>query len=647
MTRFGIRPQAVLLAGVPLVALLLLLALVGLIIKHTDEAGRVADLTSQADQIFDSLSKANRLVQHYAITKRAADAAPFVRERAIVVNSAASLRQATRSNPALEKAAGAYLDTVAAGVGILDAFVAALRAGDAATQSRIINSPATRQVNLDFERTRAEFDQLVRNGIYGTPAGRRAYLRRLERLLLFVAIAGIAGTVAVSLLFGMRLVGRLRKLGENAHRLADGVPAVSVGGNDEITELDHLYRVMAERMQSSSRAYREAEERFERERNTATLLQQTLLPEIAGIRGLRIDTAYATPAEGAQIGGDWFDVFALSDRLVGLSVGDVTGHGLRAVAAMGFVRQAIRVVARLNVNPAIVMERVNRVVCEEQGSIASAFFGIYDRATGTIVYSLAGHGPPLVVEPGGESSLLHGEGMLLGLDPEVVFTKYERRLLPGDALVLYTDGVVEVERDYLKGMRDLEDAVRCELKEKPLNIAEAVQRRIFAERPPRDDAALLLLEIAEFIDAANELRTVWHFDARNQRVAWRVKRELLAALESLGANRPDPTVAELVYGELISNVVRHTPGTARVSFEVREGHVLLVVEDRAPPFVRGGEGTGHGGSPDEDAESGRGLFIVGSLCERIVMEPVPGGKRSSVQLPLALADRSMARSAAG
>jgi len=646
--RFGIRPQAVLLAGVPLAALLALLALATLLIRHTEEAGRANELITQSQDLLETIGRANHAVQKYARSKNSEDLAPFFAARTQLPEEEGRLAGAVRADPVLRARGAAYARNLNRGLDVLNAYTQALRSGDGAATRAIAASAATQSVNADLESSQLAFDAAARLLLPGTQSERRATLVRLERALLVSALAGIILTVLVASLFGMGIVRRLRTLGDNARRLADGVRAVPVGGNDEITELDAIYRAMADRMQTSSRAHAETLEELERERNLATSLQQTLLPEIPGIGGLRIDTAYATPAQGAQIGGDWFDVFPLSDRLVGLSVGDVTGHGLQAVAAMGFLRQAIRIVARLDTNPATVMERVNRIVCDEKGSIASAFFGVYDRETGSLAYALAGHGAPLVFAIDGAGSALAGEGMLLGLDAGIAFSAYERRLEPGDTLVLYTDGIVEVERDYLKGMNDLEVAVRAELRRPSpsANLAEAIQQRIFSENAPRDDSALLLLNVIELAVADRAGHNVWHFDARNQVVARRVKRELLAALTALGPSAPDPALAEIVYGELMSNVVRHTPGSARIYFEVRDRGVVLCVQDRGAPFPAGGSLNGYAHAPDDGAESGRGIFIINSLCGKVRVEPAAGGKCTCVELPSAQAELS-GRASAG
>jgi anti-sigma regulatory factor (Ser/Thr protein kinase) len=111
-----------------------------------------------------------------------------------------------------------------------------------------------------------------------------------------------------------------------------------------------------------------------------------------------------------------------------------------------------------------------------------------------------------------------------------------------------------------------------------------------------------------------------------------VKREFLSALESLGPNRPDLLAAEMVYGELISNVVRHTPGSARMQLGVDDGKVVLQVDDKGPLFTTSENGA-RAKLPNGDLECGRGLYIIETLCERIEVEPIDGGKRTTVALP--------------
>jgi len=221
------------------------------------------------------------------------------------------------------------------------------------------------------------------------------------------------------------------------------------------------------------------------------------------------------------------------------------------------------------------------------------------------------------------------------------FASFERTLTPGNGLVLYTDGIVEVERDYLQGMRDLEDAIRVEFRAPSAHPAQAIQNRVFADRSPRDDSAVLVLGVTALMAVDTPSGTTWNFDARNQMAAWRAKGELLAALRSLGPDQPDLAVAEMVFGELLSNVVRHTPGPARVSFRIEDGHVVMGFEDDGAPFPLRSLHESAAPQADSDAESGRGLFMITTLCKRITIEPLARGKRFSVVLPRAeLADVS-------
>jgi serine phosphatase RsbU (regulator of sigma subunit)/anti-sigma regulatory factor (Ser/Thr protein kinase) len=517
---------------------------------------------------------------------------------------------------------------------VMTAYARALRDGDSGAAERIVAAPSTRQLSIDLEHSKVVFDQVTQARNSQLLSVRRDVSRKIERGLMLGAIGGIALTMLVALLFGIRIVNRLQRLGDNARRLSEGEPTVPDTGNDEITELDRIYRAMAGRIKASSQAQSDLAAELRRERDIAAVLQQALLPELPVVPGLRLDSAYATPAEGAQIGGDWFDVFEIAEGVLGLSVGDVTGHGFLAAATMSFVRQAIRIVARLEGDVGIVMERVNRVVCEEGGSVVSAFFGVFDRESGMLAYVIAGHGAPIVALAGGTIELLPGGGMLLGVDDTTSFTSYERQLVPGDALVLYTDGIVEAERDYFKGMSDLEAAVRAELADPSANVAEGIQRRIFNEAAPRDDSAVLALKVLELAPAAPvKPGRTWHFDARDQRTAWRVKREVLGALQTLDDLAPDPHVAEMIFGELLSNVVRHTPGSTRVSFDVRDDRVVLHVADRGGQLGALPRIAEMLGKADGDAECGRGLFLIGALGGALTIAPSEDGKCLCVSLP--------------
>ncbi|MDP9024422.1 MAG: ATP-binding protein [Candidatus Eremiobacteraeota bacterium] len=123
---------------------------------------------------------------------------------------------------------------------------------------------------------------------------------------------------------------------------------------------------------------------------------------------------------------------------------------------------------------------------------------------------------------------------------------------------------------------------------------------------------------------------IWKFDATDGRAAGRAKAALLRSISSQADPSADLVLFELVFSELIANVARHAPKTAFVSFEWRDDGMVLHVDDNGPGF------SGPGELPENPlCESGRGLFLVGHLSNKIdVSARSSGGSRVSVWLPV-------------
>ena len=193
---------------------------------------------------------------------------------------------------------------------------------------------------------------------------------------------------------------------------------------------------------------------FLAERTAALTLQRSLLPEIPQIPGLDVAAAYIPSGRSAEVGGDWFDVLPLPDGAIGLAVGDVVGHDLRAAAAMGQLRSLLRSYAWEGSSPGQVLGRADELV---RGlDIADIATCAYLRWRSTddgahVTYARAGHPPPLLRLAGGEVRPLDGGlSTPIGLDGP---GRDEATIdVPvGATLVLYTDGLVE-RRD--RGLRD-------------------------------------------------------------------------------------------------------------------------------------------------------------------------------------------------
>ncbi|MGL5911803.1 MAG: GAF domain-containing protein, partial [Phycicoccus sp.] len=119
-------------------------------------------------------------------------------------------------------------------------------------------------------------------------------------------------------------------------------------------EVDHLWALAAHAAVALDRAYL-----IEAASSTAETLQRALLPQAAPIPGWQVGTVYSPSVRGTQVGGDWYDVFALPGGLVGLALGDVAGKGIHAAATMGSVRSALRAFATADADPAVVVRELD------------------------------------------------------------------------------------------------------------------------------------------------------------------------------------------------------------------------------------------------------------------------------------------------
>jgi serine phosphatase RsbU (regulator of sigma subunit) len=150
-----------------------------------------------------------------------------------------------------------------------------------------------------------------------------------------------------------------------------------------------------------------------------------------------------------DIGGDYYDYISLPDDRLGLVVADVAGKGIPAALIMATFRALLRTsVRRVPALPDAVRE-VNELLAESIGlpAFVTAVYGVLDPASGRFAYANCGHNPPLLLRAAGTVELLSSSGPCLGVFGGMKYEARETVIGPDDALVLYTDGVVELERE--------------------------------------------------------------------------------------------------------------------------------------------------------------------------------------------------------
>jgi serine phosphatase RsbU (regulator of sigma subunit) len=191
----------------------------------------------------------------------------------------------------------------------------------------------------------------------------------------------------------------------------------------------------------------DTEERAAEEHRLALRLQQAITPRTpkpVEIAGLDIAARYRPAGPGNLVSGDWYDTVLLPSKEVLLVVGDIAGHGIDAVTGMVALRNCLRGLAITGAGPARLLGWLNKVACYlTDGIIGTVVCGMYDPARRTLRCSGAGHLPPLLVRDGVARELALPGGVLVGADPDVAYEELTITLQPGDALALFTDGLIE------------------------------------------------------------------------------------------------------------------------------------------------------------------------------------------------------------
>jgi PAS domain S-box-containing protein len=402
--------------------------------------------------------------------------------------------------------------------------------------------------------------------------------------------------------------------------------------------------------------------RYSRERATALTLQRSLLPQrLPGQAAVQVATRYLPAGTGVAVGGDWFDVIRLSGSRVGLVVGDVTGHGIRAAATMGRLRTAVRTLADIDLEPGELLSRLDDVVAriadEEalpQGGegatdlSATCLYAVYDPVSRCCSLARAGHPPPAVVAPDGTAEFLDlPAGPPLGLGG-LPFEEAEIQLAEGSLLVLYTDGLIESrQRDIDAGLTAMRKVLAVADADADANtdpgtgdgdgdgdrapgsphapppleaVCDSLVEALLPERA-EDDAALLVAR-TRALPAAQVAS--WDLPPEPAVVAG-VRARAARQLAAWGLEEMSFTT-ELIVSELLTNAIRHAEPPIRVRM-ILDGELSCEVSD-------GSSTAPHLRRADRYDEGGRGLLLVAQLADRWGSRLTATGKTIWSQQPL-------------
>jgi serine phosphatase RsbU (regulator of sigma subunit)/FixJ family two-component response regulator len=317
---------------------------------------------------------------------------------------------------------------------------------------------------------------------------------------------------------------------------------------------------------------------YERERRTAAALQTGLLPEaVPALRHGEIAVRYLPALGGPAVGGDWYDAIVLPDGRLGLAIGDVTGHGAEAAVRMGQLRTALRAYALEGSTPDVIASRLNALAFSlGDDAMATLIYAVLDPSLTTGSFVNAGHPPPVRVSAEGAKQLVVRSSPPVGASAASEFEAHPFVLQAGDALCLYSDGLIEERgEDFPERERALLEALGM-----PAAAEVLCERALAALRPGgavEDDVALLVLQTSE---SAHGLKTTHPATAEELGPA---RAALRYWLERIGASKTEVGEILLAANEACMNVIEHAYEDSSGTFTL-EGHldgqtVVLIVRD--------------------------------------------------------------------
>ena len=335
----------------------------------------------------------------------------------------------------------------------------------------------------------------------------------LRQSLVFVALLLVIAVASSIILLRRTAIRPLRQLASAAASFAsedreftqDEVIGLDLRTNDEVSDLyqeirsmesrivdytDHLTRVTAEK------------ERVSTELRTASQIQESMLPHIFPAFPEREDfDLYASMTPAKEVGGDFYDFFLIDDSHLAVLIADVSDKGVPAALFMMSAKILINYRAQEGGTPSQILNAVNAQICKNNKSkmFVTVWLGILDLDTGLLTCTNAGHEYPMLRGQDGVFRVFKDKhGLVLGALKKARYTDYEIRMMPGDAIFVYTDGVPEANNTdgEFYGMERMEEALNQMADRDPKGILQGVKENVetfTGEAMQFDDLTMLCL----------------------------------------------------------------------------------------------------------------------------------------------------------
>lgn len=331
------------------------------------------------------------------------------------------------------------------------------------------------------------------------------------KVMVIAMIVMIVVVVIASLLFSRAIVKPISKMTKAVQDIDINNPSIdsSLYSNGELFVLADSIGKMLENEKSVLNEIRQNESekgKLENEQDVAVRIQTHMLPKEWPAFPERDEfDIFATMNPAKNVGGDFYDYFFVNDNYLAIVIGDVSGNGVDTAVTSAVVNALIKAFTQNGDSPSTVLKRVNQILCKNSGAdtFVTVWLGIMDVATGIIVASNAGHEYPALSGAEDKYELdRNTSGPVLGLVPEADYTEYEISMLPGQTMLVYTDGAREAantSEEAFGSDRILEAVSELESKDSKL-VVEKVARRInefTGTASQTDDITLLAIHRSE------------------------------------------------------------------------------------------------------------------------------------------------------
>ncbi len=332
---------------------------------------------------------------------------------------------------------------------------------------------------------------------------------------LTAVLTSIPGTLAAIInlgIFGSYIAGGLiaRRISERALAIADqvrqagsepGALKIPIDGNDELGYLAQTLNRMSGQLEGYIQKLQETtaeKERLAAEMELAREVQMSILPQALPEVANYEFAAICNPAR--EVGGDFYDIFLNTPDRVVMMIGDAAGKGLKAAMFITQTHGLTRAFTLEKSTPQSVLEAVNLSMISighPSSEFVTMFYAELDRRSGHLIYSSAGHNPPILLRNGTIKQLELG-GTPLALFDDAVYELHEIDLVTGDTVIMYTDGVTEAMNNQKEQFdtERLDAIVKQYSKSSTVELAEHIikaVREFTSGVAQSDDITLLIL----------------------------------------------------------------------------------------------------------------------------------------------------------